>query len=104
MMIFIETPIFTADLNEFLTDDEYTEFQQYLADNPRSGDVIQDTGGLRKIRWASNGKGKRGGVRVIYYHLNADAQIRLLLIYKKGIQDNLTEKQKKILRKLNEGL
>lgn len=103
MMIFIETPIFTADLNEFLTDDEYTEFQQYLADNPRSGDVIQDTGGLRKIRWASNGKGKRGGVRVIYYHLNADAQIRLLLIYKKGIQDNLTEKQKKILRKLNEG-
>jgi len=103
MMIFIETPIFTADLNEFLTDDEYTEFQQYLADNPRSGDVIQDTGGLRKIRWTSNGKGKRGGVRVIYYHLNADAQIRLLLIYKKGIQDNLTEKQKKILRKLNEG-
>ena len=103
MMIFIETPIFTADLNEFLTDDEYTEFQQYLADNPRSGDVIQDTGGLRKIRWASNGKGKRGGVRVIYYHLNADAQIRLLLIYKKGVQDNLTEKQKKILRKLNEG-
>ena len=103
MMIFIETPIFTADLNQFLTDDEYTEFQQYLAGNPRSGDVIQDTGGLRKIRWASNGKGKRGGVRVIYYHLNADAQIRLLLIYKKGIQDNLTEKQKKILRKLNEG-
>jgi len=69
-MIFIETPIFTADLNELLTDDEYAEFQQYLADNPRSGDVIQDTGGLRKIRWTSNGKGKRGGVRVIYYHLN----------------------------------
>lgn len=67
------------------------------------GDVIQDTGGLRKIRWSANGKGKRGGVRVIYYHLTADAQIRLLLIYKKGIQDNLTEKQKKILRKLNEG-
>lgn len=66
------------------------------------GDVIQDTGGLRKIRWSANGKGKRGGVRVIYYDLTADAQIRLLLIYKKGIQDNLTEKQKKILRKLNE--
>ncbi len=102
-MIFIETPIFTADLNELLTDDEYAEFQRYLADNPRLGDVIQDTGGLRKIRWAANGKGKRGGVRVIYYYLTADAQIRLLLIYKKGIQDDLTEKQKKILRKLNEG-
>ena len=102
-MIFIETPIFTADLNELLTDDEYADFQRYLADNPRLGDVIQDTGGLRKIRWAANGKGKRSGVRVIYYYLTADAQIRLLLIYKKGIQDNLTEKQKKILRKLNEG-
>jgi hypothetical protein len=102
-MIFIETPIFTADLNELLTDDEYAEFQRYLADNPRMGDVIQDTGGLRKIRWSANGKGKRGSVRVIYYYLTADAQIRLLLIYKKGIQDNLTEKQKKILRKLNEG-
>lgn len=102
-MIFIETPIFTSDLNELLTDDEYAEFQQYLADNPRWGDVIQDTGGLRKIRWSGNGKGKRGGVRVIYYYLTADAQIRLLLIYKKGVQDNLTEKQKKILRKLNEG-
>ena len=102
-MIFIETPIFTADLNELLTDDEYADFQRYLADNPRLGDVIQDTGGLRKIRWTANGKGKRSGVRVIYYYLTADAQIRLLLIYKKGIQDNLTEKQKKILRKLNEG-
>ena len=102
-MIFIETPIFTADLNELLSDDEYAAFQQYLADNPRLGDVIQDTGGLRKIRWAANEKGKRGGVRVIYYYLTVDAQIRLLLIYKKGIQDNLTEKQKKILRKLNEG-
>lgn len=102
-MIFIETPIFTADLNELLRDDEYAEFQRYLADNPRIGDVIQDTGGLRKIRWSANGKGKRGGIRVIYYYLTADAQIRLLLIYQKGIQDNLTEKQKKILRKLNEG-
>lgn len=54
-MIFIETPIFTADLNELLADDEYAEFQPYLADNPRVGDVIQDTGGLRKIRWSANG-------------------------------------------------
>lgn len=73
-MIFIETPIFTVDLNELLTDDEYAEFQRYLADNPRLGDVIRDTGGLRKIRWAGNGKGKRGGVRVIYYYVTADSQ------------------------------
>jgi hypothetical protein len=65
--------------------------------------LIQDTGGLRKVRWAAGGKGKSGGVRVIYYHVTADAQIRMLLIYKKGVQDTLTAKQKAQLRKLNEG-
>lgn len=101
-MIFIETPVFTEDLHNLLSDDEYTEFQKYLALNPLSGDVIRSTGGLRKIRWAAGGKGKRGGVRIIYYHVTADSQIRLLLIYKKGIQDDLTTDQKKILRHINE--
>ena len=66
------------------------------------GDVIQQTGGLRKIRWSAKGKGKRGGVRVIYYYVLPDSQIRLLLIYQKGKQDDLTPEQKKILRQLNE--
>jgi mRNA-degrading endonuclease RelE of RelBE toxin-antitoxin system len=101
-VIFIETPVFTEDLHNLLSDDEYTEFQKYLALNPLSGDVIRSTGGLRKIRWAAGGKGKRGGVRIIYYHVTADSQIRLLLIYKKGIQDDLTTDQKKILRHINE--
>ena len=101
-MIFIETPIFTEDLLKLLSDDEYSEFQQYLAEHPTAGEVIQQTGGLRKIRWGARGKGKRGGVRVIYYHVMANAQIRLLLIYKKGIQDDLTEDQKKVLRAINE--
>lgn len=101
-MIFIETPLFTEDLLELLSDDEYAEFQEHLANNPLAGAVIQQTGGLRKIRWSAQGKGKRGGVRVIYYHVTADSQIRLLLIYKKGIQDTLTTDQKKILRQLNE--
>ena len=101
-MIFIETPLFTEDLLELLSDDEYAEFQEHLANNPLAGVVIQQTGGLRKIRWSVQGKGKRGGVRVIYYHVTADSQIRLLLIYKKGIQDTLTTDQKKILRQLNE--
>lgn len=102
-MIFIETPIFTEDVKQLLPDKEYGEFQQHLADNPKKGDVIQGTGGLRKIRWSAQGKGKRGGIRVIYYHLEADAQIRLILIYKKGIQDNLTTKQTKLLKQINEG-
>ena len=101
-MIFIETPIFTEDVIVLLPDDDYAEFQEYLANNPTAGDIIQQTGGLRKIRWTANGKGKSGGVRVIYYHVTADAQIRLLLIYRKGIQDDLTEQQKKVLRTLNE--
>lgn len=65
-------------------------------------DVIQQTGGLRKVRWSAQGKGKRGGVRVIYYYVTSASQIRLLLIYKKGIQDDLTQDQKKLLRQLNE--
>ena len=101
-MIFIETPIFTEDLLQLLSDDEYMEFQKYLAGNPLVGDVIQQTGGLRKIRWSAGGKGKRGGVRIIYYYLTENFQVRLLLIYKKGKQDNLTTDQKKMLRQLNE--
>ena len=101
-MIFIETPIFTEDLLRLLTADEYTEVQNFLAANPLAGDLIQQTGGLRKIRWSSGGKGKRGGVRIIYYYVMPDSQIRLLLIYQKGKQDDLTSEQKKILRQLND--
>lgn len=102
-MLFIETHIFTEDVKELLNDDEYREFQQFMADNPDWGDVIQNTGGLRKIRWAARGKGKRGGVRVIYYYKVTESQIRLLLIYKKGVQDVLSEDNKRQLRALNEG-
>ena len=101
-MIFVETNIFTDDIKALLSDDEYAKFQAYLAENPLAGDVIQQTGGLRKIRWSAKGKGKRGGVRVIYYYVLPDSQIRLLLIYQKGRQDNLTAQQKKVLRQLNE--
>ena len=57
--------------------------------------------GLRKIRWTSVGKGKRGGLRVIYFHAMAQSQIRMLLIYRKGIKDDLTPKEKSVLRKIN---
>ena len=63
-VIFIETPIFTEDLLGLLSDDEYADFQKYLASNPLAGDVIQQTGGLRKIRWAAGGKGKRGALKL----------------------------------------
>jgi hypothetical protein len=101
-MIFIETPIFTEDVKELLSDEEYAALQQHLANEPDAGALITHTGGLRKVRWAIQGKGKSGGVRIIYYHVTAGAQIRLILIYKKGIKDSLSDAEKAVLRKLNE--
>ena len=72
-MVFVETPIFTADVRELLTDEEYSALQEHLVDQPNAGPVIAGTGGLRKIRWTVAGKGKRGGTRVIYYRVVAAA-------------------------------
>jgi hypothetical protein len=100
-MVFIETPIFTADVQVLLSDDDYAALQQYLVADPESGDVIAGTGGLRKARWTTAGRGKRGGTRVIYFHVVAQTQIRMVLIYRKGIKDDLTAKEKAALRKIN---
>jgi mRNA-degrading endonuclease RelE of RelBE toxin-antitoxin system len=101
-VVIIESTHFTADVQDLLSDDEYAKFQRYLVGQPKAGDVITGTGGLRKIRWAAQGRGKSGGVRVIYYHLTAESQIRLLVIYRKGEKDDLTPAEKVVLRKLNE--
>jgi hypothetical protein len=100
-MVFVETPIFTADVSALLSDEEYAALQQHLVAQPNAGAVIAGTGGLRKIRWAVAGKGKRGGSRVIYYHVVAQAQIRMILIYRKGIKDDLTPREKTVLRRIN---
>ena len=101
-MIFIETPTFTKQVKALLDDDEYSAFQHHLAQDPDSGALIENTGGLRKVRWAVSGKGKSGGVRVIYYHVSAAAQIRLLLVYPKSKKDTLSANEKKLLRSLIE--
>ncbi|WP_310607198.1 type II toxin-antitoxin system RelE/ParE family toxin [Buttiauxella brennerae] len=101
-MLFIETPIFTEDVDTLLTEEEYRLFQVFLTLSPESGDLIPQTGGLRKVRWLAKNKGKRGGVRVIYFHKNVDSTIRLLLIYPKGIKDDLSEIEKRFLRQMNE--
>jgi hypothetical protein len=100
-MVLIETPVFTRQVKDLLSDDEYCEFQRHLAENPLAGDLITNTNGLRKVRWKTKGGGKSGGVRVIYFHVSAQAQIRLLLIYKKGVKDDLTAADKKVLRTIN---
>ncbi len=101
-MVFVESAVFTRQVRELLSDDEYADLQGHLALNPKAGAVIQDTGGLRKVRWNAGGGGKRGGVRVIYFHATRDGQIRLLLLYRKGVKDDLSAAEKKVLRKLNE--
>lgn len=101
-MVFIETSVFTRQVRDLLTDEQYADFQLALAEQPLAGDLIEGTGGLRKIRVATSGRGKRGGARVIYYYLDGATQIRLLLIYRKGIKDDLTAAEKQMLRKLNE--
>lgn len=101
-MVFIETPVFTRQVKELLTDEAYGRLQQCLAAHPQMGNVVKDTGGLRKMRWSVEGRGKSGGVRVIYFHVVARSQIRLLLIYRKGVKDDLSAVEKKALRKLNE--
>lgn len=97
-MLFIESRAFTEDVTALLSDDEYALFQRYLATHPRAGPVIKDTGGARKVRWRGTHGGKRGGVRVIYYHVDGARQIRLLLIYAKTMQDELSPAQRRVLR------
>lgn len=81
-----------------MPDDEYRKLQEALVENPKSGDVIQGSGGLRKIRWKLPAKGKRGGARMIYYHLDKDNQIYMIYAYKKNEQNDLTKKQLKQLK------
>lgn len=99
-LVFIETSVFTRQITELLEDDEYQELQADLMDNPARGDLIQGGGGIRKVRCAARGKGKSGGIRVIYYWLQEDGQIFMLLAYPKSDQDNLTDQQTATLRKL----
>jgi hypothetical protein len=88
-MKFIETLIFTRQVLDLLTDEEYRLLQLTLAERPEQGDIIKGGGGIRKIRVAAKGKGKSGGVRVIYYWMTARGQIYMLLAYPKNRKDNL---------------
>jgi hypothetical protein len=82
-MEFIEAPPFTRYFSDFLADAEYRELQSQLAANPELGDVMPGTGGFRKLRWGDprRGKGRRGGLRIIYYYSLADQQIWLVTLY-----------------------
>jgi len=101
-MVFVETTVFTRQVLALLSDEDYAHVQRTLVREPHSGALIQGTGGLRKLRVAAKGKGKRGGARLIYYVVDRAQQCRMLLIYPKGVQDDLSEDQKTALRRLIE--
>jgi mRNA-degrading endonuclease RelE of RelBE toxin-antitoxin system len=101
-VVILETHAFTARIVELLSDDEYRLLQQVLVARPDAGRLIRGTGGLRKLRWAAKGRGKRGGARIVYYwHVPGD-RLLMLLSYKKGEQDDLTPRQRAVLRKIVE--
>lgn len=92
-MVIIETRLFTKLIKELLSDDQYKKLQEALVNRPDMGDLIKDSGGLRKVRWQLEGTGKSGGVRVIYYWVVDNHHIRMLYAYPKGKQENLTKEQ-----------
>lgn len=99
---FIETEIFTEQIQELVGDESYFELQQALLEQPDSGDLIPQSGGLRKVRWRVPGRGKRGGVRVIYYWVVSDKILLMLYAYQKNQQEDLTADQLRVLKKIVE--
>ena len=83
-MVFIETSAFSKYLPDYLSDEDYHALQSYLMQKPDAGAIVRGTGGIRKVRWAPVGKGKRGGVRVIYYWKRPDHEIWMLTIFSKS--------------------
>jgi mRNA-degrading endonuclease RelE of RelBE toxin-antitoxin system len=99
-VIFVETSIFSRALPDHLSDEEYRGLQSHLMERPDAGAIIQRSGGVRKVRWAAHGKGKSGGVRVIYYWIKDDDQIVLLTFYGKSEKENLSTAELKQIVKL----
>jgi len=96
---FIETPMFTRQIKQIATDDELKDLQKVLIESPDKGDLIRQTGGLRKIRMATGVQGKSGSARVIYF-LATDEIIYLVMAYPKSTKDSLTDAEKSDLKKL----
>jgi hypothetical protein len=96
-MRFVETTVFTGVIRRHLDDDQYRQLQIALMLRPEQGPVIRGTGGLRKVRWARAGAGKRGGLRIIYYWEPRDEVFYMLYAYAKSEQGDLTVAQARVL-------
>ncbi len=99
-MLFVETSAFTKHISAHLSDDSYAALQAFLAERPSAGTIIRGSGGLRKIRWRSKGRGKRGGIRIIYYWRAPESRIYLLTVYGKGVRGDLTAAERASWRRV----
>jgi len=99
-MRFVETPVFTAVIQRHLDDEQYRQLQIALMLRPRQGPVIRRSGGLRKVRWATPGGGRRGGLRIVYYWAANEQTIYMLYAYAKAEQGDLTSAQARRLCRL----
>ena len=89
MFEFIETPLFTKILPRYLDDDDYAKLQNALNEQPEAGDLVPGSGGVRKMRWGVQGRGKRAGLRIIYYFRTARGQIWMLTLYAKNVRESI---------------
>lgn len=103
MFTVIETLLFQRQWPLYWTEDERSAFAAYLAKTPTAGDVVPDSGGMRKVRWSRAGSGKSGGVRVIYFTRTAEGRLVLLTLYAKAKTDNLAGAKLKEIRDALEG-
>jgi len=99
-MSLVEMPEFTESAEKLLSEEQCYELLTHIAQNPECGDVMPGTGGVRKLRWALLGKGKRGGARVIYYYHDRDMPILLITMYPKSAKRDLSQAEKNELKKL----
>jgi hypothetical protein len=99
MQTIVELPEFLRKSDKLLSNIERLSIINYLAAHPAAGDIMQGTGGIRKLRWTAQGKGKSGGVRVIYYHHNESMPLFLLTLFGKGEKANLTKSESNDLAK-----
>src|SRR6059058_1592976 len=90
MYSFIETKLFSRLVAEYMSDEEYSNLQNALIKDPEAGDLIPGSGGVRKLRWGVAGRGKRGGIRVIYYARTRQGQIWMLTLYAKNVMENIS--------------
>lgn len=100
LISFVETSEFTKKILVLLTDEQFGKLQIFLCDNPEFGKLIKGSGGIRKIRWAAKGKGKSGGVRVLYYWAASRERILFLDVYPKNEKEDLSDRELRLLRNI----